>query len=954
MIIFNNKEMGSKYTLSDDMILEINSPLSLDVIYEKLAKGEEISPEEVSIHAYKNGDGKVRLENDNMEDTSNFHGFNLGEERLHSWSSFDDLTDVTNGLNKGGRPEIFSAFESYQFGNNKDGYEFTPISFDVEKDQHKEILRRHIALASGVMPTIYMEKDISLKELKELSKDGELLYRNFGPGSICKTNPLPTLDEIREVAKLNEYEKRLIRQKYVHPRQVMALKKSLETAACKGTVVTEAMYNDMMNGKSIQQVIGNRLNGLDTALVQKFTDEFQAQYHFTPQVVSEYIIGLSKIKGNSDFTDDEIKKAVKNFNRTSIGGLVHSYLGSNGKEVKVNIAQSRNPALIALSSKINFQEMPAQLIRALSVYVTNNNIHILEAKGFSKWIVSRKNDPVSDIVKAIGICDKVKTYNPAVSAVDTVNSVLLEKAMIARDNYERRYSYKFSDNEIAIKGRHLKVQQGNMSIYMLPADDLRNFIVGDANAGGTSCCQHFGGVGEACVWKCTEDPFAGNIIIEHNGEIVAQAFCWTDEFADTFVFDNFEYKDDGNANKYMNLIGTYVKHLPYSNVHIGMGYTKGSEWNGVGAPITAADVKDVLPAKMPTTLHERGVYSDYHTTGSGSSVARVLKKPQGRNKVPGLYKYKINEDLCKVTTAPDEPTKWDLLASKQFNFMLNDYSKPIEERLRLAERFNENPDAAIQFEVCRRNPQAILGLENPDPELQKEIYRTHPEIIEQLENPCMEVQVLMVEKDPNYLRRMENPPEELAMGVLARNGLLLEIINNPTPAMVMAAVEANGYAIRYAPAELQTEEVKLAAVRTSPKVASLMKDPSDAVMLEAVRNDASVILLLKTPSVASQMSAVRRQPDLILRMKNPAPQAVRVAVEQSPTMIRKFQFQYPELRIEAVRRNGFVIKDLKNVTVEEYNAAIAQNPSVSRFVQPPLEYQSSATLDNDMDGLEIE
>ena len=954
MIIFNNKEMGSKYTISDDMILEINSPLSLEEIYSRLCKGEELTEDEASIHAYKNGNGKVRLEGDHAENEVNFHGYRIGEDRILSFNTLDDITDITSSLQKG-RPELFDAFEKYQFGNTKEGYEISPITFDITKDQHKEILRRHIALASGIMPTIYTNTSISLSEGKKLSQEGELLYRNFGPCSVGGDNPLPTLDDLKAFAKLNEYEKRLIRQMIVHPRKMMECKHALEPAASKGAVVTKQMYDELAKGKSVQDVVADRLKGLQPDLVQKFTDEFQAQYHFTPQVVSEYILGLQAIKGNHNFTENEIKNAVKSFNRTSISANLHTFTEDNGKEMKTNVAQSRNPALIALSSKMNFQEMPNQLIKALSVYVTTDNIKVLEEKGFSKWLVEQKNNPVSDIVRAIEICDKIETFTKGKSALDIINATLLKRAIQAQKNYEQKYNYKFSDNEIAIRGRNLKVTQGNMSIYLLPADDLRNFIVGDSQAGGTACCQHFGGVGEACVWKCTSDPFAGNIIIEHGGEIVAQAFCWTDEFTDTFVFDNFEYKDDGNAGKYMNLIGTYVKHLPYSNVHIGMGYTKGEEWKGVGAPMTSTDVKDVLAAKMPTTLSNRHVYTDYHPDGT-YAVARVLKKPQGRNKVPALYKYKIQENLCRVYTEPDEPTRWDLLASKQFNFMLNDCDHPIEERLRLAERFNENPDAAIQFEVCRRNPQAILGLENPVPELQMEIYNTHPEIIEQLENPCMEVQIAMVNKDPNYLRKMENPPEELVMGVLQRNGLLLEIINHPTENMILAAVQNNGYSIRYVPTELQTEAIRLAAVQTSPKVASLMKDPSDAVMLEAVRKDPSVVLLLKNPSIASQMSAVRRSPDLILRMKAPCSQAVRIAVEQNPTMIRKFQFQYPEYRRIAIERNGFIAKDLKNLTMEEYQLAIAQNPNVSRFIQPPIAYQPETTITEtiDMSDIEIE
>ena len=44
MIIFNEKEMESEYCLSDDLLLVINSTMSLSDVFEQLQRGEIPDP----------------------------------------------------------------------------------------------------------------------------------------------------------------------------------------------------------------------------------------------------------------------------------------------------------------------------------------------------------------------------------------------------------------------------------------------------------------------------------------------------------------------------------------------------------------------------------------------------------------------------------------------------------------------------------------------------------------------------------------------------------------------------------------------------------------------------------------------------------------------------------------------------------------------------------------------
>ena len=258
-------------------------------------------------------------------------------------------------------------------------------------------------------------------------------------------------------------------------------------------------------------------------------------------------------------------------------------------------------------------------------------------------------------------------------------------------SFEQAYHYHFSDNCIAIRGKEICVTSGPLKMYMLSADDYRNFAVGD----WTSCCQHWGGAGESCCWKYTSDPFAACVVIEKNGKVVGQAFVFTDEIKDTFVFDNMEFANDSDVANFKNIISTYVEALPYSNVHLGAGYTVAellsmgksisqAKATMAGMPTTTGNLKEQQPsvyhshngyaAQMIDSHPENyparcDVYSDYHPN------ARVFKKDGA------MY---LTKGTGVITYGEVEPTPWDALRDSPAKFVLNDYDIPAAERQAMA------------------------------------------------------------------------------------------------------------------------------------------------------------------------------------------------------------------------------------------------------------------------------
>lgn len=656
-----------------------------------------------------------------------------------------------------------------------------------------------------------------------------------------------------------------------------------------------------------------------TRMLQKAEDIFKELYHgHAPRVLAEYMYAQLAAKGikPQDATEAQIREIAEKFDQRNIQ----------------LIAKYKNTALFAMADKLKFGEMRTDHIQVIATYADKIRIKKLIDKKFPEWYMEHKDTNTSDLVQLFENQYKISAYTKSLNARQIIVRENNKRGMEDCAKFERNYHIKFSENELAIRGRNIVAESGNMKMYMLPKDDYRNFTVGY----DTNCCQHYGNAGESCVYKAVTDPFAGTVVIEKNHKILAQAFVWTDEAKDTFVFDNMEFANDGQVASYMSIIAGYCEALPYKNIHMGMGYN--TLGNGIGKPINNDE-----EAQLPTTIawnpnrtswaHDsKDVYSDYHVRDGGNK-ARVLKR-NGRtfiNKTTGV----------RITAGADEPTRWDLLARPETAFMLNDYHSTIDERLRFANLLHGNPDLQTQMEAVQKDPKLIGVIANPLPEVQVFAVEQDRSVAHLIQNPCDEVQVILIGDDPNYIRNVTAPSESVCIGVLQKNGLLLEDIMKkvrsgeiPMPGRQVfeTAVNQNGYAIRQVPMEFQTENLQLLAVASSPKVVSLLVNPTEAVQKTALDASPDVIGLMEAPTPEIQTYAIEKDPSLINSIENPCYEAVKLSVEKNGLNIRNYQNTYPELRAIAISQNPFIVSNgtLKNVSDEEYLQAARINRNVIR------------------------
>lgn len=922
MIIYNEREMSSRF-VKDNKIIEINStirdiPSAIEKIRSEVSK-ETPDLSDFSIQAYQFSDEpfQVYVSGSPIMETRNTA--NNAFDTILSESMYASLSDSAVQYI---RPDAFIQFEKEMF-NQRTTMHFTPVEITPE-----ELLQEMMA-GYGILPTLWdVEKPIT--ELKALSNAGEKLIRLFDGDKwrISKYNAAPPLSWIEFYQKLTPYEKRVVSDGRVHPAKVVQIANFIKANA-KDTLLTKEMVNYLIK-KTYNEDNGKRISAKEVAehfleeyaeknkqMLDIATEIFKEKYHgFAPRVLTEYMHGALSARGIApkDATKEQIEEIADNFSRQNVS----------------KVAKYKNPVLLALSEKVDYGKIKDSLILAIGSEISISSLKELFLKKFPEWL---NNNPDATPIEVLKIAEKIGEVDRIdinMSPKDLVGLIENKKGYEDCKHFEgknvyRSAGYKFENNEIAIKGRHIVAKQGNLTMRMLAPDDYKNFTIGI----DTHCCQRYGDAGESCVYKYTSDPFAAGVVIERGDKVVAQAFVWVDVMTDTFVFDNVELANDREVQQFTGLFASYAKALPYKNVHIGTGYNQGM--NGWGQKVLF-DKKNPITATMPTTVDGRtditswgngNCYSDYHT--NGGSIARVIKH---------MGQLKINESPdVRVEIAPDEPTRWDELAKSDLCFMLNDWQRPIEERLEVARQFRENPSEVLQMEIIHRTPQAITSLEHPCEEAQLYILQHHPELLWNIQNPCSRIQVELIKQDPSYISSIENPSEEMIVDVLKRDGMMLEHIQNPSSVACLAAVKQNGYARKFVPEDKVTDEINEAAAKSQPKVIVDIQNPNSQTIRNALAENPDVISIMKNPSQFAQMFAVSLKPSVINQIDEPCYEAVREAVSRNGLMIRNFQKQYPELREVALRQNGYAAGCLKNLTLEEARIAINQNTQAASAIK---------------------
>lgn len=120
----------------------------------------------------------------------------------------------------------------------------------------------------------------------------------------------------------------------------------------------------------------------------------------------------------------------------------------------------------------------------------------------------------------------------------------------------------------------ISLEVDNYKIYKITSDNYKGLFLGEY----TNCCQHPRSVGSSCAFHGMFSPYGGFYVVEKNGDIVAQSWCWVNE-DNIFVFDSIEVLNN-NDIKIFTIFKKLAKELKkhyFNYKHICLGSYAGAD-----------------------------------------------------------------------------------------------------------------------------------------------------------------------------------------------------------------------------------------------------------------------------------------------------------------------------------------------------------------------------------------
>lgn len=964
MIILNQDKLALQFHSKDSLIFDINSNFNLTKILDDLRSGKSID-EVGGISAYfVSHDGNVP-DNFTTDDEAVINAYKFWQIRKDS-SFIPDYHVVHDSEYEGdvnGRGDIFHD-EDFQPNSdtpfmtkrinqlNKDyqDYLFNVDStakifpFELDSKIKTDACKYQIAATLGIIPQLLdMYPDVKTSELKKISEIARLAIEEGIAGFYSNEYDelIPTKETIDILLSLNTAERQLLTCE-LNPVKAtdiaVAIKKADKNIILTRDMLERLFYvqtdmNGQLNEETIHKLTDIKPNSsISVSIINeaknKATELFTSskEYgHRVPRVIEDYTTAQfnkdKNMNGNRIFTEFNLKSLMK-------------------------AAKTKSEVLYALSNELNFNEIKESHINIIGSYYPKELISYLKDNHFAEYYNAHKDMSDNDLKEILEQYRNVYKYAMEIkksiddglqhyagssdydmtlvkfdtdkSPTDLINELREFKARLDCKNMEREYNYKFENNDLAIRGREIEVIDRNYHMYTLPADDYRNFTIGY----DTNCCQHYNGAGETCVYKLTSDPYAGAVVIEKGGKIIAQGFVWTDEDKDTIVFDNVEFNNDRDVYLFNNIFSAWAKECPYENVHVGTSYNEGMQGWGASVPSTKL-------VNMPNTLSDRWIYSDYE----GHNNARTIKK-NGRVILPPAVNYQvIKHDII--------PSKLDTINNLHLGYLMS-LGFTLDKVIEIGEKIENNnlSDEEVKDIISNTSNHKNLleKLDTLSDDLQLWFYEKYPLELSLIKNPCDAIAVKQIEKDPALIKNIPNPTKEMQIAVVKQDGLLIQMIDNPYEETAIEAVKQNGYALSLIAPEYQTEAVAKEAIKNAPRIILTLQTLTEPVIKAAIEQDPQIIGLIEQKANISdevKILAVEKNPSTILHMKKNllTEDIVRKAIEKNGLLIRNFQREFPDLRLTAIQQNPNAISGLIKPTKEEVALALSLNPKTEACIK---------------------
>lgn len=245
-------------------------------------------------------------------------------------------------------------------------------------------------------------------------------------------------------------------------------------------------------------------------------------------------------------------------------------------------------------------------------------------------------------------------------------------------------------------------------------------------------------------------------------------------------------------------------------------------------------------------------------------------------------------------------------------------------------------------------------IKNPDKDVQLAAVNKYPDVIQYIQNPDKDIQLAAVKKGPHSIKFIQNPDKEIQLAAVNGSGYSLEYIQNPDKDMQLAAVKKDYEAIKFI--KNPDKDVQLIAFngwyeRIIKVINETAFGPSRQDNFKDINNDMlrynaylrellgpnNVFNHITSPEV--HLAAVKREGTLIKYIKNPSKEVQLTALNQDANAINFITSPYTETRLLAYKKANIKLDSLyyestdKNIMIQATYGTVKITNKSKNFIK---------------------
>lgn len=232
-------------------------------------------------------------------------------------------------------------------------------------------------------------------------------------------------------------------------------------------------------------------------------------------------------------------------------------------------------------------------------------------------------------------------------------------------------------------------------------------------------------------------------------------------------------------------------------------------------------------------------------------------------------------------------------------------------------------------------PKSIMDIACPADDIKSFLIQNNPTNVQYIsvlnEKLCLEA----IELDPTVMKYIHSAflTRRVINQALTLDGLLLGNITNPTHEMLELAVEQNGLAIKFI--NNPTDIVIQKALRSTGDAIQYIFNPTGEYKNIAVTTTPTAIQFIRLPTRDMQIKAVSKDVTAISYIGHIVPEVFDIAVSKDSKYFKYYYSQTLNTVLSYLRKDGLLIRFIKEPSELEINTAMQQNSNARRFINRP-------------------